>query len=350
MPGSIDDPELHTESIDNSGTIVSEERDIMVDKLQMGILPGIALPPSPKDSLDLNKFPTLSTISMQEQDDTVDLDQPPSEDTVSRPEIKSPKRQVFGRKRGKSCAEILTPRREPAVTSHELVICPKENITSPHERVFQGSIIMADIRTNVIINDEYTLIQRISSCLSSCYQRPESSILITVTHSACMVLGGNYEPTYTMNISALPCLVQRITNKRNTPILQEAIKHALGVVPQRGIIRFIPIPEENYATNGRTVAGELEDLIIATAKDSTANTGSLRGGRNDIKKSKRSMPNLRHMYPPPDIPLPPTPTVGGAIIPPIPPIPVEKSLMDRKAEKVRRVGRRKSLKTMIFGR
>ncbi|RFU26208.1 hypothetical protein B7463_g10118, partial [Scytalidium lignicola] len=345
------DSETTLDCIDCPESIESQKTDFMADKMQMGILPGIALPPSPVESIDLDQFPTISTIHMEEQNHKEHPNGFPTEDPVGYPEIKPSKRQGFGRRRGKSCAEIFG-RREPIISPQVPIIPSQLPIISPRERISQESIVAADIRTNVIIYDEYTLIQRISSCLSTCYQRPESSILITIAHSACMVLGGNYDPAYAMNISALPSLVEANTNKKNAPLLQAAMKEALGVVPERGIIRFIPVPEENYAINGKTIAEEIEDLRIETiGENSTANAGSLRCGRNASKKTKRSMPNLRNMYPPPDIPLPPTPSVsGGAPIPPIPAVPVEKSPLDRKADKVRRLGRRKSFITMVFGR
>lgn len=169
-----------------------------------------------------------------------------------------------------------------------------------------------------------------------------------------MVLGGNYDRAYSMNISALPSLVQASKNKKFAPIIQTAMMRALEVPPERGIIRFAPVLEENYAINGNTVAGEIEDSRAESIEeDLILNTGSLReGGHIKKKPTKRSLPNLRNLYPPPDMPLPPTPSVAATPVPsiPVPPMPMEKSPQDRKAEKIRTLGRRRSFINKIFGR
>ncbi|KAL2169675.1 hypothetical protein VTG60DRAFT_5814 [Thermothelomyces hinnuleus] len=66
-----------------------------------------------------------------------------------------------------------------------------------------------------------------------------------------------------MAVRALPSQLQPTTNKRNAALLQRHMEEALGVSPSRGVLRFVPIPEEHLACGGKTVAGEIEELEMA---------------------------------------------------------------------------------------
>lgn len=92
-----------------------------------------------------------------------------------------------------------------------------------------------------------------------------SSIVIDLQHGRCMMFGGSFDPAYTLTIYALPSLVQPITNKRNAALIQNQILENLGVPPSRGYVRFVATPEEDVATDGKTIAGEMEELEKAAA-------------------------------------------------------------------------------------
>jgi hypothetical protein len=104
-----------------------------------------------------------------------------------------------------------------------------------------------------------------------------------------------------MNITALSSQLQPVTNKRNSALLGKAIEESLGVSPNRGIIRFIPIAEENYATDGKTLAGEIEEFERERMDDPSALYRGL--SRASGKGRKRSLKSLRelksnsHLYP-----------------------------------------------------
>ncbi len=87
-----------------------------------------------------------------------------------------------------------------------------------------------------------------------------SSIVLHLQHGACMLYGGTFEPAYIMTISALPSQLMPTTNKRNAALIQKHMEEAIGVKPERGFLRFVPTAEENMATNGKTMAGEIDDL------------------------------------------------------------------------------------------
>lgn len=145
------------------------------------------------------------------------------------------------------------------------------------ERVRGDAIVMAEVKTNVIvgsresalhaettdrgqIGDEFTFITELSYHLSTRYQRPISSIVVTLHHGACMFFAGTFDAAYVMSIFALPSQVLPTTNKRNTALIQRHMEGALGVNPKRGFLRFVPVDEEHMATNGKTMAGEIDDL------------------------------------------------------------------------------------------
>lgn len=87
-----------------------------------------------------------------------------------------------------------------------------------------------------------------------------SCISVTVRHGACVFVGGSFDPAYVLNVSALPPLVQPATNKRNAALIQKHMEQALRVPSTRGIVRFVPVQEENVAWGGKTVAGRIDEL------------------------------------------------------------------------------------------
>jgi hypothetical protein len=110
------------------------------------------------------------------------------------------------------------------------------------------------------ITDEFTFITELSYHLSTRYQRPINSIVVTLHHGACMLFGGTFDPAYVMSVFALPSQLQPTTNKRNAALIQKHMEEAIGVIPSRGFLRFIPTLEEHTAWNGKTLAGEIDDL------------------------------------------------------------------------------------------
>ena len=157
-----------------------------------------------------------------------------------------------------------------------------------------------------------------------------------------------------MTITALQSQLQPVTNKRNAALIQKAMEDALGVVPDRGLIKFMPIAEENLATNGKTVAGEIEDLERATSEDNSSIRRTL--SRSKKRHSTKSLRNLKISSPLPTHDEQMTPPVSAQGIvniqgtPSIPALPIEKSTMDRKAERVQKMSRRKSFIASMFGK
>jgi Macrophage migration inhibitory factor (MIF) len=210
---------------------------------------------------------------------------------------------------------------------------------------------------------------------------------VTLAHSVCLLLGGSFDPAYTLTITALPSQVQPVTNKRNAMLLAKLLEESLGVPASRGLTKFVGVQEDNFAFNGKTAATEIEDFVKEQADDNTAIKRTLTrlGPKAATKRqSKRSMRNLKmdtvggsgvinerevlsfnlersgRLTPPWSErgPSPPTP-VSPLPLPdrfnmtpaiPMPPVPVKKTALDRKAEKVQKIGHRKSFITGLFSR
>ncbi|KAL8993359.1 MAG: hypothetical protein Q9169_006411 [Polycauliona sp. 2 TL-2023] len=220
------------------------------------------------------------------------------------------------------------------------------NLTA-RDKVHRYSVITAEVKTNVIVKDEYIFLQDLSQHLSQRYQRPVSSIFITLNHSECLLYAGTFDSAYIMTITALPSQIQPTTNKRNAVMMQTFMAESLGVTPERGVIRFVGIAEEYLATNGNTVLGEIENLSRESGEDNAngaQRSGTVRRGRSrrSSKADKMQIPVSRPATSDNRITSPPSKS---------PPIPAtrEDSPLDIKAAKVQKMGRRKSFLAMFAG-
>jgi hypothetical protein len=158
-----------------------------------------------------------------------------------------------------------------------------------------------------------------------------------------------------MSITALKSQLQPVTNKRNSTLLSKAMEEGLGVPPNRGVIKFIAIAEEDFATDGKTVAGEIEELERKSLEDGSAiQRGLSRASGKGRKKSMKSLRNFRSNSQLATHDEGMTPPLSGRetspTLPPLPPTPSTKSIHDRQAEKVQKMGRRKSFMATLLGK
>ncbi|KAL9126189.1 MAG: hypothetical protein Q9217_004718 [Psora testacea] len=248
---------------------------------------------------------------------------------------KAPQEKRIGKKKSRYYTEVFAYR---------------ESSLSPRERVHRGSIILAEVKTNVIVKDEFSFLNDISQHLSQRYQRPTCSIFVTLDHSACLLLAGSFDPAYILTISALPSQILPATNKRNAALIQSFLASSLGVLPDRGVIKFIDIAEEYLATAGTTLSGQIERLQKARTHDNQPMTETEESvQRRPSRKEVQTRPSKLSLVPQPSS-MPgsrmPSPTFKGPVMPAIPD---EKSPLDRKAERIQKISRRKSF-FAIFGR
>ncbi|KAK3898335.1 Tautomerase/MIF superfamily [Staphylotrichum tortipilum] len=146
------------------------------------------------------------------------------------------------------------------------------------ERVHGDAIVMVEVKTNVIISDEFSFITELAYHISTRYQRPVSSVVVTVQHGACLFFGGSFEPAYVMSVFALASQLLPTTNKRNAALMQKYMEETLGVGAERGLLRFAPTREEHLACGGKTMAGEIEELEARFRQEGVGSGGGSGGG------------------------------------------------------------------------
>lgn len=110
------------------------------------------------------------------------------------------------------------------------------------------------------IHDEFAFIMELSHHLSERYNRPLGCIVVTLHHRMCLFFGGTFAPAYCITISALPSQIQTATNKRNLLLLQLHLEKTLKVFPTRGIVRYLPVEEDCFGWNKRTIASEMAEV------------------------------------------------------------------------------------------
>ncbi|MCJ1408265.1 hypothetical protein MMC19_002339 [Ptychographa xylographoides] len=300
---------------------------------------------------------------------------------------------------------------------HGDVFAYREPYASPRDRVSRDSMITAEVTTNVIVSpshslhypphschycprkashrflssyvkkihqvkDEYTFLTTLTSHLATRFQRPLSSIAISLSHSACLIYAGSFDPAYILTLTALAFQVQPTTNKRNAALVQAFVAKSLNVPASRGVLRFVGVQEADWATNGVTMLGEIEERVKIAGgsggsrskpndRDATEDKAGSKhigskanGDQNAVRESparyrmaaaKKS--SVRELIPSSG-PHSPPPSAAHAAerdsvrssVPSVPELPAESSTAaDRMAEKVRGMAKKKSF-LQIFGK
>ncbi|KAJ5682945.1 Tautomerase [Penicillium macrosclerotiorum] len=190
----------------------------------------------------------------------------------------------------------------------------------PKERIVQDSVVVAELTTNRRAKDGLVkLVSDLGFRLAQIYQRPETAIQVSVQSEVCLMLGNPSLPSYLLKIFALPSCIAPVTNLRNTNLIQSTLDELLGIIPEQGVILYFAVPEENLATNGMTVQGEITRLdqseqssprliksisrtMSRRMKSSSGTSGPLSLPSSVITSSSSSQPNSNQS---------PTNTVGA---------------------------------------
>ncbi|KAJ4391923.1 hypothetical protein N0V93_005543 [Gnomoniopsis smithogilvyi] len=234
--------------------------------------------------ITVNRHPWTLPQAPPKLDDLVELPRPgtrPSTSDFGKPAAKTLGRAELAKRKTELFEEAFAVRG----SSHPV-----------RERIRGDSIVLLELKTNVIIGDEFIFITELSAKLAELYQRPLSAIAVHVQHSQCIFFAGTFEPAYTVTLSALSSYILPATNRRNAYVLSEHLEEALGVPQPRGFISFLPIPEENVACNGKTIAAALDDAsenplgytMGVIDEDKSATFGSRRR-----RLSVKSLANIR---------------------------------------------------------
>ncbi|KAF7592294.1 hypothetical protein BBP40_000425 [Aspergillus hancockii] len=153
---------------------------------------------------------------------------------------------------GKSFEE--EPMRQTKSQYFEDIFNTRGRELSPKTQDF--SVIVAELKLSKKVKDEESLASMISSRLAHIYQKPESSLMVTIQHDVCLRFGISQCPAYLMKVYALPYSIAPITNLRCTILIQSALRELLQIEPNRGVVLYFPVPEENFATNNVTYMDE----------------------------------------------------------------------------------------------
>ncbi|KAL4934543.1 MIF domain protein [Aspergillus undulatus] len=153
-----------------------------------------------------------------------------------------------------------TPLAQPKSQFYEESFSSRAPWLSPGARIGQDSFVVIEIKTNTNVKDEESVTSKVTTRMAQIYQRSESFMIVTVQQIPSFRFGNLALPAYSMKIYALPYLIAPITNLRSTILIQAALQDILHISPSRGIILYIPVPEENMATNNTTMMGEVARL------------------------------------------------------------------------------------------
>ncbi|RMY51912.1 hypothetical protein D0863_14434 [Hortaea werneckii] len=225
--------------------------------------------------------PTLAGTALSARDSRIDLLSQQHRDSWKRASISSGDAPANPLLSGsKSIDDIAAARKSAHMSNSEA--------GSVREKVQRESPVVAELKTNVIIKDEYTLVTDLSYHLAQRYTRPDSSIMIKVDHSACLALGGTFDPCYILNVTTVPSSMGPSINKRNAALIQSFMADILSVPSDRGIVKFTPIEEFNYAMNGTTMHGEIERLEKHQAENGGVGNAVRRAVTNASRRSLTS--------------------------------------------------------------
>ncbi|KAI5789173.1 hypothetical protein FPQ18DRAFT_44355 [Pyronema domesticum] len=133
--------------------------------------------------------------------------------------------------------------------------------------------IWVEFQTNINLHNTPTLLTSLTAYLAHRYKVPPLTILLDISHSSHLSLGGTSEGCYTLTVSAVHSISPTV-NKRQAIMLQQWIWENLGLAANRGIIRFNLVECANWATGGDTVLGTMEKEEV---KRTGTNSGMIRG-------------------------------------------------------------------------
>jgi hypothetical protein len=84
--------------------------------------------------------------------------------------------------------------------------------------------------------------------------------MLAIQQNTGVFFGSTTELSYLLKIYALPYFIAPCTNLRNTNLIQAAMHDLLHIPKDQGVIIFLPVSEDNLATNGSTARGQIARL------------------------------------------------------------------------------------------
>ncbi|KAL0635265.1 hypothetical protein Q9L58_005750 [Maublancomyces gigas] len=165
-----------------------------------------------------------------------------------------------------------------------------------------SSGVWVELRTNVILENEFEFAKSLSELIAKRFGKPEDSVCVSIDHSACIIMGGTFEGSYMLTITALT-MISPTCNKRNAALISDWVNSNLGVAATRGYIRFVDPGAANYAIGGVTMLDlmEKEELVRtgSTDKSGVIRDKSLKASMSR-HRSKKDQSNYDKSAPLPD--------------------------------------------------
>ncbi|KAJ5188087.1 Tautomerase [Penicillium cf. griseofulvum] len=194
---------------------------------------------------------------------------------------------------------------------------------SPKDRVTHESVVVVELRTSTKAKDDAPkLLSDFAHFLAQVYQRPETSMLVTIDQNTDLIFGTTSSSAYLLKITALSTLIGPLTNIRNTTLIQSTIQEMFGIAPDKGVVIYTPVSEDNLATNGTTARSEIDRLERADSSNSPSIFKSISRSMSRRMKSSsgNSAPISLTSVMSPDVitPTSTSPVTSGHIAPPRP--------------------------------
>ncbi|KAI9044017.1 uncharacterized protein KD926_002397 [Aspergillus affinis] len=142
----------------------------------------------------------------------------------------------------------------------EEIFSIRNPLTSTKSRTNQEDIIVVEIKLRTRVKNDEEFARLVASRMASIYQKSESQFMINIQQDSYLYMGTPRFPAYLIKIFALPQLIGPVTNLRCTILIQGLLQEVALIGPNRGVVLFYPILEENFATNGATMMGEIPRL------------------------------------------------------------------------------------------
>jgi len=137
------------------------------------------------------------------------------------------------------------------------------------------------------LEQEQTFLNDLLMTVSEVYHKPPTSIMITTTTDAAIMIGGSIEPVYLLTVTALPSEIASVKNMRATMMIQEFLSDSIKVPASRGVVKFCAIKEEDLGVNGSTVRGDIDKLEAEEKR-----IGSLRSRQSNRASKKSALPSM----------------------------------------------------------
>ncbi|EPS25172.1 hypothetical protein PDE_00103 [Penicillium oxalicum 114-2] len=127
--------------------------------------------------------------------------------------------------------------------------------SSPNDQVARDALVVAELSTNCKPQGNFQLVCDLVSHIAQIFRRPESAIQVVIHQNVSICFGSSTLPSYLLKIWTVPSAIGPFTNVRNTWILQQTLHESLAIPPERGVILFLSVSEENLGLNGSTIQG-----------------------------------------------------------------------------------------------